>query len=68
MKDVYEMRIKSLKAMHQNIINLGDEDIYERWVICGVPDCPQEDDFEFIATDENEFADVWALYKRIMMS
>ena len=50
-------KISLLKAMHKAIIEIGDESLYIPWVTCGVPDEPSEDDFEFIASDKQEFED-----------
>ena len=61
-----EARIKGLKLMNQKILDTGDEMIYERWWMCGVPDGATEDDYEFIAESDSEFRDVVNLYHRIM--
>ena len=61
-----EARIKSLKLMNQKILDTGDEMIYDRWLMCGVPDEATEDDYEFIAENDSEFKDVVDLYHRIM--
>lgn len=50
-----EERIELLKALHISIINLGDEIPYLHWVTLCVPDEPQEDDYEFIAEDDESF-------------
>lgn len=58
-----EMRIAQLKAMHGVMLNANDEGIYMSWICGGVPDCPSEDDFEFMAEDDdcyNEACDLFA--------
>ena len=50
-----EDRINLLKAMHEIMIHMNNEDAYWRWVILGVPDEPSEDDFRFIASDKESF-------------
>lgn len=50
-----EMRINFLKQMHEYVrFHINDENAYMTWILI-VPDEPQEDDFEFIANDE----DLW---------
>ena len=61
-----EARIKGLKLMNQKILDTGDEMIYDRWFMCGIPDGVTEDDYEFIAESDSEFRDVVNLYHRIM--
>ncbi len=46
-----EDRILWVESMHNFIVNEGDEILYLRWILI-VPDCPQDDDFEFIAEDK----------------
>jgi hypothetical protein len=58
-------RIELLKAMHNFVITeFSDEDNIFCWLANGVPDCPQEDDFEFIAEDDEFFDEhvEWFLY------
>lgn len=58
-------RIELLKAMHNFVITeFSIEDNIMCWLQNGVPDCPQEDDFEFIANDEECFDECvdWFLY------
>jgi hypothetical protein len=50
--DIYECRVKLLKQMNNYIINMGDEEIWETWIMYGIPDEPTEDDYNFIARDE----------------
>ena len=57
-----ESRVKQLKAMHEVMINANNENIYMSWISCGVPDCPQEDDYEFIAEDDENYNDIVDLF------
>ena len=61
-----ESRIKQLKAMHEVMINANDENIYMSWISCGVPDCPREDDYEFIAEDNEEYNEVIDLFVELV--
>ena len=58
-----EDRIGWIKSMYDVIIDDGDERIYMRWIMI-VPDEPQEDDFEFIADDEELWDDCWNFFKK----
>lgn len=58
-------RIALLKAQHEIIKYMNNEEAYMEWINI-VPDCPQDDDFEFIAEDEELFADAMECFKNIM--
>ena len=46
-------RIAILQTMHEFVINkFNDEENIMEWLTYGVPDCPDESDYEFIAEDE----------------
>lgn len=61
-----EQRIELLKGMNQYIIDFGDEELYNEWFRCGVPDEATEDDYEFIAGDTEEWAYVCQLFGRLI--
>lgn len=61
-----ERRISLLKDMHNYIINMGDEDIYEIWIEEGVPDEPDEEIFEFIASNDNDWREVCELFGKLV--
>lgn len=58
-----EDRIIWIKAMNDAIIDDGDEYIWIRWISI-VPDEPQEDDFEFIANNEELWNDCWNFFEK----
>ena len=58
-----EDRIIWIKAMNDVIIDDGDEYIWIRWISI-VPDEPQEDDFEFIANNEELWNDCWNFFEK----
>lgn len=60
-----KVKAAKLKRMHQNILDNGDEELYEVWVTYGVPDEPEDCDFFDIAMDEKAFAEVTELYNRL---
>ena len=59
-------RMSQLKAMHEVMINANDESIYMTWISGGVPDCPCEDDYEFIAESDNEYNETVDLFIRLV--
>jgi hypothetical protein len=48
-------KVEFVKALNELVLGLGDEDHLEYWFTCGVPDCPSQEDFEFIANDKDSF-------------
>lgn len=63
--DLIQLRIKLLKEMNAYIIEMGDEEIWMDWITLGVPDAPSEDDYEFIAENDDEWNDVCGLFGRL---
>ena len=60
-------RIKLLKGMDSYICNeVGDEDIWETWIAVGVPDCATEEDYRFMAADEETWCETCALFGRLI--
>ena len=56
-----------IKAMHTIVTGLNDERAYYNdWIVNGVPDCPTEDDFKFIAEDNECLTDTLKSFKRII--
>lgn len=64
--DMTALRIGLLKDMHNYIIDMGDEDIYDRWIEDGVPDEPDNEIFEFIASDDDEWIEVCILFGKLV--
>ena len=59
-------RMSQLKEMHEVMINSNNENIYMTWISCGVPDCPMEDDYEFIAEDDDNYNEVVDLFVELI--
>ena len=64
--DMTALRIGFLKDMHNYIIDMGDEDIYEIWIEEGVPDEPNDEDFEFIASNDDDWREVCELFGKLV--
>lgn len=57
-----QARIEILKQMNQYIIDLGDEEVWMTWITLGVPDEPSDDDYDFIASHEDEWLDTVKIF------
>ena len=64
-KEIYETRLKLVHQMHKCIMNTGDEEIFEVWFRCGLPNNPCEEDFEFFAKDANSFRILCKLFEHL---
>lgn len=63
--DLIQLRKKLLKEMNTYIIEMGDEEIWVTWITLGVPDAPSEDDYDFIAENDDEWNDVCDLFGKL---
>ena len=61
-----KVRIEQLKAMHSLMQNANDEEIYMTWITLGVPDEPHEDDFVYIAEDDDAYNECFDLFVRLI--
>lgn len=61
-----ETRVTQLKLMHQLMCTTNDEGLYMTWVSGGVPDQPMDDDFEFIAEDNDTYNDTCKLFAKLV--
>ena len=62
-----ETRIRQLKAMHELMCCTNDEEIYySSWITTGVPDCPMEEDFEWIAEDDQAYDECFDLFVKLI--
>ena len=60
-----ERRIELLKGMHNYIIDMGDDFVYDIWIRDGVPDEPDDEIFEFIASDDDEWREICELFGKL---
>ena len=61
-----ERRISLLKDMHNYILDMGDDFVYDIWIRDGVPDEPDDEIFEFIASDDNEWREICELFGKLV--
>ena len=64
--ETLQLRIKELKAMHETMLHLNNEGAYFHWIVLGVPDEPNEDDFESIAESDEEFKDCTKWFLKVL--
>lgn len=60
------MNIELLKAMDTVVSYLNDEEAIEPWLMCGVPDGADHDDYEDIASDDELMDLACATFGRVM--
>lgn len=58
-------KVEFIKALNELMLGTTDEDLLEVWFMNGVPDCPSQEDFEFIANNEESFDDVVNCFIRL---
>ena len=59
MKEIIKLRVKILKEMNEYVFNeIGDEDIIDYWLLYGMPDDSEDDDFLMVAEDEASWVNV----------
>lgn len=59
-------RVTQLKAMHELMRYANDEEIYMTWIVTGVPDEPSEDDFEYIALNDELYNGCFDLFVKLI--
>lgn len=65
-EELVQTRIELLKQMNQYIINIGDEEIWMDWITIGIPDGATIEDYQFIAYDDKEWADICILFGKLV--
>lgn len=58
-------RINQLKAMHELMCEANDEYIYMAWIYV-MPDCPSEDDFLYIAMNDELYNECFDLFVKLI--
>lgn len=65
MNNKYEIRLNNVKLMHDTMIDMNNEDAYMAW-IWEMPDCPNEDDFEWFAEDEDRYMELYNYFMKLL--
>lgn len=68
MTNIQKTRVELLKGMNTYMLQLGDETLLEAWFLTGIPDCPDEEDFELFATDDDEWVYICKLFGRLTIN
>lgn len=55
-------RVAQLKAMHELMLNVNDEEIYMTWIMGWIPDEPIEDDFIDCAKNDDNYNETFDLF------
>lgn len=66
MNYVTKYRIRKLKAMHEMVLNIDNEEYYMTWIYT-IPDEPSKEDFEDIAEDIETYNEAEELFKRLIV-
>lgn len=61
-----ERRIELLKSMHNYIIDMGDDFVYDIWIRDGIPDEPDDEIFEFIASNDDDWREICELFGKLV--
>ncbi len=67
-RDVIKSRIAVLKTMDKAVRNMNDEDAFTPWLMGGVPDGADENDYEFIAENHEYYVGTVELFTNIIKS
>ena len=65
MTNIQKTRVELLKGMNTYMLQFGNETLLGAWFLTGIPDCPDEEDFEFFATDDDEWNYIVRLFGRL---
>ena len=65
MNNGYEIRLNNVKLMHKTMLDMNNEDAYMAW-IWEMPDCPNEDDFEWFAEDEDRYMELYNYFMKLL--
>lgn len=58
-------RIAQLKSMYELMCQANDENIYMTWIYL-MPDEPSEEDFEYIASDDEAYNECFDLFVKLI--
>ena len=64
-EELIELRANQLKAMDEFVHSVNNEELMEDWLSCGVPDEASEEDYSYIASDEELYRTCVRIFKRI---
>ena len=59
-----DLRVAQLKAMDGFMHSVNNEELIDEWLTYGVPDEASEDDYRFIAEDDEAYRECVGIFKR----
>lgn len=66
MDSVYKIRLNNVKLMHETMMSMNNENAYMAWIY-EMPDCPNEDDFEWFAEDEDMYIKLYLYFMKLFV-
>lgn len=60
----YKIRLNNVKLMHETMMSMNNEGAYMAWIY-EMPDCPNEDDFEWFAEDEDRYIELYLYFMKL---
>ena len=60
----FEKRLAMVKLMHETMMSMNNENAYMAWIY-EMPDCPNEDDFEWFAEDEDMYIKLYLYFMKL---
>lgn len=65
MDNGYKIRLNNVKLMHETMMSMNNENAYMAWIY-EMPDCPNEDDFEWFAEDEDRYMELYNYFVKLL--
>ena len=66
-EEIVGIRVDILKDMNKYVLEkISDEELIYYWLEEGIPDCPSDDDFLFIAEDDEEWERICSVFNFIV--
>lgn len=66
-EQLIQERIEILQRMNAYICDeIGDEDVWEVWIALGVPDYATDEDYRYMAEDDDTWRDTCALFGKLL--
>lgn len=63
---ITRIKVNILKRMNEYVLNVvSDEELIMSWLVCGVPDDADEEDYLFIAEDKELWNDCCKIFSKI---
>lgn len=64
-EELVATRKRLAEEMNTYIIEMGDESVWMAWIAGGIPDEPDEEDFVFVAENDDQWNNLCKLFGRL---